>query len=350
VARMRRSLTRFFARLGFIQPLGVSCLVALVLCAVSAPAYGEQARKVIVIDPGVPALSGRLVEEIEALGLEAALIVESEPSESLEGSARKHGAIAAIRIGGSGTGAVEMTIVDRATGKTVSRRLAIATPSDPSSAELVATRTVELLRASLMELSAAHPPRGEVSVTEPEIEILTAQEAPSLRLSLAIGPSAVKGSSFGLSFGLGTSISVLWKERIGMTGHLFLPVVGAELETAEGRIELRPSLYRVGGIVFLGERRSVFSGYLESGLLFGVLALSGAAESPYLGVHEDELVWGPWLGAGLRSSLTSKLGLVFGVDVAFTYPKTVIRSAGDEVTTFGRPLVSGMSGLEMTWP
>jgi hypothetical protein len=52
----------------------------------------------------------------------------------------------------------------------------------------------------------------------------------------------------------------------------------------------------------------------------------------------------------LRSSLTSKLGLVLGIDAAFTYPKTVIRSAGEELTTFGRPVVSGMLGLEMTWP
>ncbi len=350
MVRMRRSLVRFFARLGCIERLWGPCLFALFACSFSATAHAEPVKRVIVIDPGVPALSGRLLEEIEALGLDASLIGEGDPSESLEGSARRNGAIAAIRISGSETGAVEMTIVDRATGKTVSRRLAIATPSDPAAAELIATRTVELLRASLMELSASHPPRGEVRVTQPEIEKLTAPEPASMRLSLAIGPSVVKGSSFDLAAGVGMSISVLWKERLGVTGRFFLPVVAAELETSEGRIELRPSLYRVGGVVVIGERSSVFAGYLESGLLFGVLALSGAAESPFFGVHEDELVWGPWLGAGLRSSLTSKLGLVAGVDAAFTYPKTVIRSAGDEVTTFGRPVVSGMLGLEMTWP
>lgn len=306
--------------------------------------------RVLVIDPGVPALSGRLSEEIEALGLEVVLIVEGDPSAALEESARKNDAIAAIRIEGGGSGAVEMTIVDRATGKTVSRRLAIATPSDPASSELIATRTVELLRASLMELSAAHPPRGEVPITRPEIETLTAEEAPNFRLSIAVGPGMVKGAPFDLSLGVGTVISGLWRERIGVTAQLFLPVVAAELETSEGRIELRPSLYRVGGLFLLGERRNVLSGYLASGLLFGVLALSGAAEDPYFGVREDELVVGPWIGAGLRSSLTSKLGLVFGLDATLAYPRTVIRSAGDEVSTLGRPLVSGTLGLEMTWP
>src|SRR5690606_14926067 len=104
-----------------------------------------------------------------------------------------------------------------------------------------------------------------------------------------------------------------------------------ELDASEGRIELRPSLYRAGGLVLIGERRSLLSAYLESGVLFGVLALSGEAENPYFGVHEDELVWGPWLGAGVRSSFSERLGLVFGVDAALTYPKTVIRAGGEEV-------------------
>ncbi len=200
---MRRSLVRFFARLGSVTSLSLSCASGLVVCAVASPARAEQALRVLVIDPGVPALSGRLSEEIEALGL-TVVIVDGDSSAPLEESARENEAIAAIRIEGGGSGAVEMTIVDRATGKTVRRRLAIATPSDPASAELIATRTVELLRASLMELSAAHPPRGEVPITRPEIETLTAEEAPSFHLSIAVGPGAVKGSPFDLSLGWGS--------------------------------------------------------------------------------------------------------------------------------------------------
>ena len=97
---------------------------------------------------------------MSARGLEVTVVSGRDPTEPLEARARAANAVGAIRITGSGSGSVEMTILDRATGKTVSRHLAIATPSDPASAELVATRTVELLRASLMELEAPHPPRG----------------------------------------------------------------------------------------------------------------------------------------------------------------------------------------------
>jgi hypothetical protein len=347
---MRRWLVRFFASgPRFFRALALFCVSALVLFSTVDSARAEQRSKVVLLDPGVPSLSGRLLEELEALGLDAVLLVPSEAGESLEESARRNEALAAIRISGSGSGVVEMTIVDRATGKTVSRRLAITTPSDPASSELIATRTVELLRASLMELSAAHPPRGEVKVAEPELEVLTAEEEPGWRLGLAVGAGAVKGSSFGFSVGAWTLVNLVSRDGVGVTGQVFLPVVAAELSTSEGRIELRPSLYRLGGLWVLGDRRT-FSGYLQGGVMLGVLALSGSAETPYFGVREDELVGGPWLGAGSRWGLTSRLGLLLGVDAALCYPKTVVRSAGDEVTTFGRPAMSGVLGLEMTWP
>ncbi len=149
---------------------------------------------------------------------------------------------------------------------------------------------------------------------------------------------------------MGIVISALWSERIGVTGQLFLPVVAAELETSEGRIELRPSLYRVGGLFLLGERRSVLSGYLASGVLVrGARPLRNRRGS-LLRRSRRRARRRPLIGAGLRSSVTSTLGLVFNVDAALAYPRTVIRSAGDEVSTLGRPLVSGTLGLEMTWP
>src|SRR5688500_8238648 len=121
----------------------------LLLFAWAPPARAEQGPALVVlIDPGLPALSRRLEEEIEALGLSVVNVPEIGPGESLEDRARSAQAVAAIRVMSAGSGFVEMTIVDRATGKTVSRRLAIATPADPAAAELVATRTVELLRAS----------------------------------------------------------------------------------------------------------------------------------------------------------------------------------------------------------
>ena len=75
----------------------------------------------------------------------------------------------------------------------------------------------------------------------------------------------------------------------------------------------------------------------------------GTARSPFRGVEQRSLAWGPWLAVGLKLDLAQRLALVAGADATFLFPKTVIRSAGREVTTFGRPLASGSAGLELAW-
>src|SRR5450432_1318089 len=122
---------------------------------------------VIVFEPHTEAVSQRLRQEIEAMGFEVALQPESAEASSLESLAVAGRAIAAIRVKPLEAGGVEMTVLDRATGKTVHRELARVSAADPACEELVATRTVELFRASLMELGAGHPARGDVRAPEP---------------------------------------------------------------------------------------------------------------------------------------------------------------------------------------
>src|SRR5688500_19694357 len=145
--------------------LSLWLIIGLCSSARAASAGEADSALVILIDPGSPALARRLEEEIETLELSVKVVREVDPKQPLEDLARSARAVAAIRVTQAGAGVVEMTIVDRATGKTVSRRLAIATPADPASAELGATRTVELVRASLMELSAPPPARGDPALT-----------------------------------------------------------------------------------------------------------------------------------------------------------------------------------------
>src|SRR5216683_1126525 len=128
-----------------------ACLAGLV-----SQARAESAPRMVVmiVDPGVFPLSRRLGQEIESLGLVVKLVpADASHSPSLEDAALTAGAVAAIRIAPMGGGDVDMTILDGVTGKTVSWKLVAATTVEPAAGELIATRTVELLRASLMEIA-----------------------------------------------------------------------------------------------------------------------------------------------------------------------------------------------------
>lgn len=171
----------------------------------------------VLMDPGVPELARRLREEIDSLGFEVVNVREDDARQPLELRARALGAVAAIRITLFGPGTVDMSIVDRATGKTVSRKLAIATSSDPAATELIATRTVELLRASFMELSATHPARGDVPVPAEARALSVVDEASrgSGSVSVTAGPALTfDGGGFGPSFGVWSALTVFVRSEL----------------------------------------------------------------------------------------------------------------------------------------
>ena len=334
-------------------------VVSLLLLLAWAPAArAEQSSELVVlIDPGLPALSQRLEEEIEALGLSVSKVAESKPGESLESRARAAHAVAAIRVTQAGSGFVEMTIVDRATGKIVSRRLAIATPADPASAELVATRTVELLRASLMELSASHPARGEAKVT-PKLEALAAPKAPPRRstsesdrsrVSLTLGPAVVFSPSLGASANAWVGLTLLAPSHFGLNVQALVPLESHRLETEQGRIDITASSYKVAFALDLPLGQTALSGRLLAGAMLTRVTARGDATSPFVGSEEDFMTGGPWLGLGLELELTRTFALFAGADAGLSLPRTVLRSAGRELVSFGRPLCTGSAGVSVSW-
>jgi hypothetical protein len=316
----------------------------------------QEAARVVLIDPGAPALSQRLEEEIEALGLSVIELVEVRPGESLEERARGAQAVAAIRITKTGAGLVEMTIVDRATGKTVSRRLAIATPADPASAELVATRTVELLRASLMELSAAHPARGDAPVT-PKLEQIAAPPAAPRspadesvsRLALALGPAVAWSPGLGAAADASVGLTFIGPSRLGVTLQALLPLQAHHVRTREGRIDVTAWSYRLALALELPLGRGALRSRLFAGGLLTKVTASGETDSPFVAAEEEFLTGGPWLGAGVELELSKAFAVFAGADAGFSFPRTVLRSAGNELTSFGRPLCAGSTGVSVSW-
>jgi hypothetical protein len=319
-------------------------IVTLCSSAPAAPAQDADSALVILIDPGSPALARRLEEEIETLELSVKVVREVDPNRPLEDLARSARAVAAIRVTQAGAGIVEMTIVDRATGKTVSRRLSIATPADPASAELVATRTVELLRASLMELSAPHPARGDAPIT-PEIQSLApppvdtgdrAARAAS-RISLSLGPALVFSPNLGTTADAWLGLTWIGAHGVGLSVQGLVPFESHRLNAAEGQIEVSASVYRLATVLRLPLGWNPLSGHLLAGAMLTRLTTRGHAAPPFVGEEEERVLGGGWLGARLELELSSLFAVFLAGDAGLSLPRTVIRAAGREITTF-RPI------------
>jgi hypothetical protein len=305
---------------------------------------------VLLIDTGSTPLTVRLREEIESLGLEVTIVAQGNSTEPLELRARLAGAVGAIRITQRGSGSVDMTILDRATGKTVSRHLPIAIGTDPASSELVATRTVELLRASLMELAAPHPSRGDAAVT-PELRALAvpAVDRQPITVAVALGPALVNSARLDVSLDVWIAVLLRTPSGFGATAGIVAPGTGTGLESRAGRVNASVWRYRLGAVFEGPHLTRALSPHFEAGATLVTLTTDGIASAPFRGVEQHSTLWGPWASAGLRCQLLPRLSLLAAAELALLFPEIVIRSDGREVATFGRPLAAANAGLEMSW-
>jgi hypothetical protein len=331
----------------------------VVLWASAARAESQElatARSVVIVfEPRTRAVSERLRQEIEAMGFQVLLQPESEQALSLEQIAANGTAIAAIRVKPLEAGGVAMTVLDRATGKTVHRELARASASDPAGEELVATRTVELFRASLMELEADHPARGDLRPPEPIRARLRQEASERVRersgaLSLAGGPALLVMPSWQPSpqFWLAASFSA--RSGLGLSAALLSPLGPARLSRSEGSVDVRATTYRLGLTFDTAEPSQSLSARLSAGWSLTTASASARASSPYIGLQSDFVTTGPWLAAAGRIALTSQLALTLECSALFALPRQTLRFAEREVGDFAQPALFAALGPELSWP
>jgi hypothetical protein len=335
-------------------------LVAVLVCWAggesSARGSGGPKTVVIVAAPSVQPLARRLGQEIESLGLGVKWISPEGPHlPSLEDEAKNAGAVASIRIAPMGSGDVEMTILDGVTGKTVSWKVGAATTSDPAAAEIMATRTIELLRASLLEIatrrsSVEAPPVPETQPPPgPLHDSPKVGDPPTNSISLLAGPSLLYSTRW--QPGVHTLTALTWMpiHRAGISASVLVPITPAKLTSQEGSVDLFASFYRLGAVLELTGSRSPVSLRITSGVGLGRLHLIGDAVSPYLGVSDDRFVVSPSLDIAARFFVAPDLSIFTDVMGSAAFPKTVIRLAGREVTGWGHPALAGAIGLELSW-
>jgi hypothetical protein len=335
------------------QIIGLAVLIA------SSPRRARAAdadlRTVVIMSEAqTEAVSQRLRQEIEALGFQVEFQPETEPLRSLEAVAAEAHAMAAIRVESSDAGGVEMTVLDRVTGKTVHRALARATDVDPAGEELVATRTVELFRASLMELSADHPARGDVPAAPPVRALLHhEQEQANQRagsVALAVGPALLLMPEWQPSAQLWISASWLSTAGFGVNAVAFTALSAAHLARAEGAVDLTARIYRLGVTWALRPKASIFSARFNAGWSLTTLSLQGTASAPYAAAQAERVAWGPWSSASMQLRLLDHFALVAEVSGALSVPTETVRFAGRSVANFAEPAFLAALGPELFWP
>lgn len=324
-------------------------LLAAVLCLLfSSSALAASGTVVLVADPRVLPLARRLQQEIESLGLQVNL---QDPTVASAAPPSATPVVATIRLAPLGGSDVDLTIVDSATGKTVSYKLIATSGTNDVASELVATRTVELLRASLLRIasSSAEPAEPPPAKSAPEPP---PRRAPlrDQSLSLAVGVAPVFSSSF--QYGVQLHVGATWlpSRHFGVMAAVLPSLAPLRLRETRGSVDLFGQLYRLGGVIALGDDSSLVSVRALFGAELDRLRFEGHAAEPYESASETRLSLSPFLGGALRLRLTNDVHLWGELAAALSMPRTTVRIANEEVGDFGRPLATAALGLELTWP
>jgi hypothetical protein len=337
--------------------LGLAWLLpalAWLLLAMSARAEAPTTGTILlVVDERAVALATRVAAELETLGFAVqAQTREPDPAE-LALAARQAGAFAAIGIGPTAAGNVEITVLDRVTGKTLRRELLGRSLEDPTTRELVALRASELLRASLMEIEAPHPPRGELPATPQVTRVASAPETirrPERRLRLGVEGGALIAPGLSTAPLLQASAGVRLLPALELFVTLGSQLTPGERENAAGRLESTARWLSVGPKLLLlprSEHSNVALGVDVGFTLLGLTAAGFAEGASYRG--QSQFVWSPAGSLGIDSKvrLHKQLWWMLRPALGFATRTLSLRVDGRTVKDWGRPWLWCATGLEV---
>ena len=313
----------------------------------------EAGTILLVVDERAQPLATRVAAELQSLGFAVVAETREPLAAELAAEARQAGAFAAIGIGPSAAGDVEITVLDRVTGKTVRRELLGRSLEDPTARELVALRASELLRASLMEIEAPHPPRGEVPATARVQHVATAPEtirrpARKLRLGTESGLLLTPGlSAVPL---LQASVGFRAQERVELALTVGSQLTPASRSFAEGRIEATARWLSIGPRLFILPQREDSRVALSLGLQGSLLSLSAsgfAADATHLGQSQRAWSLAASAGLGTKIRIFKQLWWTLRPAVGFAFSELLLRSDARTVKVWGRPWLECATGLEV---
>lgn len=339
--------------------------LAAACCALAgAPGLAHAERPSIVLLGSAGSLSSQIEAELSSLGFlvqtrEAGSSVETP--RQLQAAAREAGAEAAVSVQPSALG-VEVWLVDRVTGKTLSREFV---PSQPGLEQerVIAVRVVELLRASLLELQLPSGVEGEVPATA-ELQALVGLPAASVALQ-AQEPQRGAAPGYGVlrvhaGWGLGSSIAATQVTPLGAFGvhwqptqHVavglaaFIPLATADVSGPEGSVRIATGQVQAGPRIYPLASGGSVRPFVDLGLSLLWFEIDATrAESPFVAASERLVTAGANAGFGCDWQLSSHFSLYSTLGASVAAAKPVVEFVGRDVLTLARPLAFWTLGVE----
>jgi hypothetical protein len=306
--------------------------------------------RIAVVGHADPEVTARLVAELRFLGFSPEVVdapLSGNPDALVE-LARTHGVAAAIAVDMAG-GRVEVWIVDRITGKLVARELVLS--RDPASDEPreIAVRSVELLRASLVEVQEGPPPpEAEVEVSPAALRTLR-RPAPRFGLGAAI---AVGGAPGGLPVAVHARAHVRYMPhpRVGVVLSGTAPLHAVEVSAPEGVARIRTGWLGVGPRVSLRRPDATVVPDLSAVVGAAFVGMEGAAAPGHQGTRAlvvDAIFEG---AAGLELAVSPRIRLRFEAAAGICARTVRVRFSGRPVAQWCRPHALGSLGIGVvTW-
>ena len=301
----------------------------------------------------------RIREELLAGGFEVAVVDPGPGADpiSIAGAVqRQRGSVATIALlGDPELGPSELWILDRVGGQAEVRRIAAPTDDPAHVPEVLAIRTIELLRASALKLlvESSQPPRVVAAaptpvVVPPSPPTTTTPPPPPPILRLEAGVALWQSVR-----GPGPAALPTARLRLTLPAPLFVRLTLAGLgsrprvTTAQGSAEVEQDLGLVElGVAFRRQRR--LSPFVSVG--GGVLHVGSAGDGiyPYRGI--DDSRWAGLIagGVGLVVAVGGRAAMALEVQAALAVPHPVVQFSGADAATIGRPALLATWTL-MTW-
>jgi hypothetical protein len=338
------------AKPGSVHAYASLAALAATVAATAAWAAAAPSGQVVVLEPiGSSQIARhcltRVREELTAGGFEVSS-VDSGPRRdpvSLARSMEAQAAVAVIALSGDpGQPGAELWILDRV-GATPEVRRVPASSEDPEHLpEVLAIRTIEVLKASALKLL---------------VEASATARAPAPSVVRATPPAPPPPAAGPPAFGLEAGISVL--ESVGGPGPAALPLTRA-------RVRLGDSLSARLTIAALGSRPRVhaLAGSASVAQSFGMAELalglrpghrwrpvltvgagalrvesSGDGISPYKGVEETRWVAALDAGAGVLATFGTNFSATLELHALLAVPHPTVRFDGVDRATIGFPAI-----------
>jgi hypothetical protein len=257
--------------------------------------------------------------------------------------------VAAVRLVASSEGKVEVWVADRVTGKAVVRELE-ASESGASDAA-VAVGTVELLRASLMELHSGEPIHGDAIASE---KVRSLALPSSARGAPRLGLSAGGGAELGVR-GLGPSADAnigVWvriASRLGATFVGHSSVSPAHVSGPSGAVDVRSQLFGAMATYAFADPSSAWVPSVSVGVAAAHVSATGTAVPPFVSASDAAWCAGPLGGFGLAWSFAPGLRLRTDGLAAWAVPPVHVTTPAADVGSWGAPALIVSLGLEVLW-